>query len=58
MGSPSDLLDELARVYARVAVEEFLARTKDDLAEEDSANRKDQDSSAEPPAESEASNDR
>ena len=58
MGSPSDLLDELARVYARLAVEEFLARTKDDLAEEDSANRKYQDSSAEPPAESEASNDR
>lgn len=53
MGSPSDLLDELARVYARVAVEEFLARTKDGLADEDSANRKDQDSSAEPPAESE-----
>jgi hypothetical protein len=54
MGSPSDLLDELARVYARVAVEEFLARTKDGLVEEDSANRKDQDLSAEPPAESEA----
>ena len=58
MGSPSDLLDELARVYARVAVEEFLARTKDGLAEEDSANRKDQDSSAEPAAESEVPNDR
>jgi len=54
MGSPSDLLDELARVYARVAVEEFLARTKDGLEDEDSANRKDQDASAEPPAESEA----
>ena len=54
MGSPSDLLDELARVYARVAVEEFLARTKDGFAEEVSANEKDQDSSAEPPAESEA----
>ena len=50
MGSPSDLLDELARVYARVAVEEFLARTKDGLGEEDSANRKDQDSPAEAPA--------
>jgi hypothetical protein len=49
MGSPSDLLDELARVYARVAVEEFLARTKDGLEEDDSANRKDQDSSVEPP---------
>lgn len=34
MGSPSDLLDELARVYARVAVEEFLARTKHGVAEE------------------------
>ena len=55
MGSPSDLLDELARVYARVAVEEFLARTKDGLEEDDSANRKDQDSSAKPPAVSEAS---
>jgi hypothetical protein len=54
MGSPTDLLDELARVYARVAVDEFLARTKDGLAEEDSANRKDQDSSVEPPSESEA----
>jgi len=53
MGSPSDLLDELARVYARVAVEEFLARTKDGVAEEDSANRKDRDASEEPPAESE-----
>ena len=50
MGLPSDLLDELARVYARVAVEEFLARTKDGLEEDDSANRKDQGSSAEPPA--------
>ena len=49
MGSPSDLLDELARVYARVAVEEFLARTKDALAEDDRANGKDQDSSAESP---------
>jgi hypothetical protein len=48
MGSPSDLLDELGRVYARVAVEEFLARTKDGLA------GKDQDSSAEPLAEFEA----
>lgn len=54
MGSPSDLLDELARVYARVAVEDFLARTKDGIAEEHSANRKDQDSSVEPRAESEA----
>ena len=54
MGSPTDLLDELARVYARVAVEEFLARTKDGLAEEDGANQKDKDSSAEPPAEFEA----
>lgn len=53
MGSPTDLLDELARVYARVAVEEFLARTWDGLAEEDSANQKDKDSSAEPPAKSE-----
>lgn len=25
MGSPLDLLDELARVYARAAVDEFLA---------------------------------
>ena len=54
MGSLSDLLDELARVYARVAIEEFLARTKNGIAEEGSANQKDQDSSAEPPAESEA----
>lgn len=49
MGSPSDLLDELARVYARVAVEEFLARTKDGIAEGNSANWKEQDSSTEPP---------
>ena len=54
MGSPSDLLDELARVYARVAVEEFLARTKDGLADDDPANGKDQDSSVEPRSESEA----
>ena len=55
MGSPSDLLDELARVYARVAVEEFLARTNDGPAEDDSVNRKDEDSPAEPPAVPEAS---
>lgn len=54
MGSPLDLLDELARVYARVAVEEFLARTRDGIAQDDSANRKDQDSSVEPPAVPEA----
>lgn len=54
MGSPSDLLDELARVYARVAVEEFLARSRDGLAEDDSANRKEQGSSTEPPAVPEA----
>jgi hypothetical protein len=54
MGSLSDLLDELARVYARVAVEEFLARTKDGIAEDDGANRNEQDSSTEPPAISEA----
>ena len=34
MGSPSDLLDELARVYARAAVDAFLARTEDGVAEE------------------------
>ena len=47
MGSPSDLLDELARVYARVAVEEFLARSKDNPEEDDSANQKGQESSVE-----------
>ena len=50
MRSPSDLLDELARVYARVAVEEFLARTKDGIAEDDSADWKEQNSSTELPA--------
>lgn len=54
MGSPSDLLDELARVYARVAVEEFLARGKDGIAEDDGASGKEQDSSTEPPAVPEA----
>lgn len=34
MGSPSDLLDELARVYARAAVDAFLARTEDGVAAE------------------------
>lgn len=34
MGSPSDLLDELARVYARAAVDAFLARTEEGVAEE------------------------
>jgi hypothetical protein len=34
MGSPSDLLDELARVYARSAVDAFLARNDDDVVEE------------------------
>jgi hypothetical protein len=34
MGSPSDLLDELARVYARAAVDAFLARTEDGVVEE------------------------
>jgi hypothetical protein len=34
MGSPFDLLDELARVYARAAVDAFLARTEDGVAEE------------------------
>ena len=29
MGSPADLLDELARVYARAAVDAFLARTEE-----------------------------
>ena len=34
MGSPSDLLDELARVYARAAVDAFLARTEEGVVEE------------------------
>ena len=34
MGFPSDLLDELARVYARAAVDAFLARTEHGVAEE------------------------
>jgi hypothetical protein len=34
MGSPSDLLDELARVYARAAVDAFLARTEHGVVEE------------------------
>lgn len=34
MGSPADLLDELSRVYARAAVDAFLARTEDGVAEE------------------------
>jgi len=34
MDSPSDLLDELARVYARAAVDSFLARTGHRVVEE------------------------
>lgn len=34
MGFPSDLLDELARVYARAAVDAFLARTEHGVVEE------------------------
>lgn len=50
MGSRSDLLDELARVYARVAVEEFLAGTVDGVAEDDGDTRRDENSATEPPA--------
>ena len=34
MGSPSDLLDELARVYARAAVDAFLARAEEGVVGE------------------------
>ena len=34
MDSPSDLLDDLARVYARAAVDAFLARNDDGVVEE------------------------
>ncbi|MGH8317784.1 MAG: hypothetical protein ACREUL_07375 [Steroidobacteraceae bacterium] len=34
MGSPSDLLEELARVYARAAVDAFLARTEEGVVGE------------------------
>ena len=49
MGSRSDLLDDLARVYARVAVEEFLAGAVDGVAEDDGDTGKDENSSTEPP---------
>ena len=34
MGSPADLLDEFARVYARAAVDAFLARAEEGVAGE------------------------
>jgi hypothetical protein len=42
MGSPGDLLDELARAYARAAVDEFLKRGADTVADELGDSRVDQ----------------
>lgn len=42
MGSPGDLLDELARVYARAAVDLFLSRGPDTVADEPGDSRVDQ----------------